>query len=275
MKLIKQSIERLEATDYKRQIELCGRVCYKSEAKIAQGTADTFVAMLIKRGHTAMLEHGTIYLQVTATHSNYDDCVQRYSSNKYSTVVKSYTTGYSHNKGLHSVECACITTNYRVIIENNWVRDLAFIVNPQIKHARRVTFRFICSRQVSHQLVRHRVFSFAQESTQYCNYSLGKFGNEITFIEPTWYASANWFIKLIFKCYLHICEWLYMLLIKAFKKPHLAATVLPNATKTELCMTGFITDWRNFINLRKQDDNISQTYELIRELSNNNKYLFL
>lgn len=79
-----------------------------------------------------------------------------------------------------------ITTNMRVIVENNRLDDLQYQVEPTEHHEKRITAKFICDRGVSHEFVRHRVFSFAQESTRYCNYSKDKFNNEITFIQPSW-----------------------------------------------------------------------------------------
>lgn len=79
-----------------------------------------------------------------------------------------------------------ITTNIRVIVENNRLDDLQYQVDPTEHHEKRITVKFICNRGVSHEFVRHRVFSFAQESQRYCNYSKDKFNNEITFIRPTW-----------------------------------------------------------------------------------------
>lgn len=276
MKLIKQSVEEIAENTYSKQIEKCGRVCYKSEAKIGSGTDLKFVDMLIKKGHTAMLEHGIIYLTIDSSQAEYESIVARYLANKYSRVVFWPSTGYSHNKGITSVKRASITTNYRVLVQNNWLGDLQYkVFRPSFYHARCVTMKFICSRQVSHQFVRHRVFSFAQESTQYCNYSLGRFGSEITFIEPTWYSKSSFVVRFLFRTYLRFSEYLYMTLLKTLKKPHLAAAILPNATKTELCMTGFVDDWRAFIQLREADDNISQTYELIKDMYKQFSYLFV
>lgn len=71
-------------------------------------------------------------------------------------------------------------------MENNWLDDLQYICESGKEHEKRITVKFVCDRGVSHEFVRHRVFSFAQESTRYCNYSKDKFGNELTFIIPCW-----------------------------------------------------------------------------------------
>jgi thymidylate synthase (FAD) len=99
-----------------------------------------------------------------------------------------------------------ITTNYRVLVENGWLDDLQFLCNPAGYHHKRMSVRFICDRGVSHEFVRHRVFSFAQESTRYCNYTKDKFSNEITFIEPLWLSDAPELARSNFKFTLLTCE---------------------------------------------------------------------
>lgn len=109
-------------------------------------------------------------------------------------------------------------------------------------HKKRYTVKFICNRQVSHEFVRHRVFSFAQESTRYCNYTKGKFGGELTFIEPCWdYMKTNDERDTLLGTLASI-ENTYKRLIELQWLPQQAATILPNALKTELIMTGFIDD---------------------------------
>lgn len=181
MKLIKPYFEIIEQESglegiYK-QIELAGRTCYKSEDKITPDSAKGFVDRMIKSGHGAMLEHGTVYLYCADQYFIFVG--SKYESSKYSDVVwHEYAPGHR--------TAVAITTNYRVLYENNWLDDLKYLCEPTEYHQKRVTVKFICDRGVSHELVRHRVFSFAQESTRYCNYSKDKFGKELTFIIPCW-----------------------------------------------------------------------------------------
>ena len=113
------------------------------------------------------------------------------------------------------------------------------------------------------EFVRHRVFSFAQESTRYCDYSKDKFGNELTFITPSWYDKVSLDLHLHntgvdqeeiseqnFISVLYTIERIYLKLIEKGLKPQEARAILPNALKTELVMTGFIKDWRDFFDLR-------------------------
>ena len=271
MRLIKPSFEIIEQQagleGMYKQIELAGRTCYKSEDKITEDSAKGFVERMIKSGHGTMLEHGTVYLLIPyeeAIDTIGDDWVhEQYSYNPYS-VVAVYGNNYY------------ITTNFRVLVENNWMDDLKYICEPTKYHEKRVTVRFICDRGVSHEYVRHRVFLFAQESTRYCNYSKDKFGNELTFIIPNWldipegnyeipafwdketcklmskyagdentYASIQTFLSGI-----GLSEQQYLSLIENGWKPQQARAILPNALKTELVMTGFVSDWNHFFDLR-------------------------
>lgn len=265
MKLIKPSFEiwnqpaGLEGV-YK-QIERVGRVCYKSEDKIAEGTAKAFVDRMIASGHGAMLEHGTVYLKVFNVIEN-SELIDKYKSNKYS-VVKEGTEVYNCHGDILYGSCKCITTNYRVLVENGWLDDLKYICKPTEFHEKRITVHFVCDRGVSHEFVRHRVMSFAQESTRYCNYSKDKFGNELTFIQPCWldderlklYGPYHTVIRdksleSIFIASLNNAEKDYIDLIDLGWKPQEARAVLPNSLKTELVVTGFTSDWNHFFDLR-------------------------
>lgn len=198
------------------------------------------------------------------------------------------------NVNIHD-KYAYVTLNYRHIIENNWLDDLQYLCEPTEYHEKRITVRFICDRGVSHEFVRHRVFSFAQESTRYCNYSKDKFGNEITYILPSWFSedklpkafghtSDDWG-SLICEFYyeatekgksegfiiepvrnfvfaLQTSEQLYFSLLKEGWKAQEARSVLPNALKTELVMTGFISDWKHFFELRCSESAHPQAREI-------------
>lgn len=260
MKLIKPKVEILEQQPglegiYK-QIELAGRTCYKSEDKITENSAKIFVDRMITSSHGAMLEHGTVYLKVKDV-----EIINKYLINKYTKVniILESDSPYSAN-----YEVAYITTNYRVLVENDWLSDLQYICEPTEYHEKRITVKWTCDRSISHEFVRHRVFSFAMESTRYCNYSKDKFNNEITFIIPSWLdwkeetiskgdfeksGSGSTDSQLFINSLLN-AEDSYLRLIKEGWKPQQARNVLPNATKTELVMTGFESDWEEFFKLR-------------------------
>lgn len=262
MKLIESSVQIIKEKDPYKMIELAGRTCYKSEDKITEDSAKEFVDRMIKLGHGAMLEHGTIYLRIRETVNGnvppamlyWRDCANQ----KYSKV---YTQLESDSPYSANYKVLYVTTNLRVLVENNRIDDLEYQCEPTEYHERRITVKFICDRGVSHEFVRHRVFSFAQESTRYCNYSKDKFGNEITFIKPSWIGesidSLNQEFRdtdrddtSIFIRALRNAEEEYFTLLNNGWKPQQARQVLPNATKTELVMTGFESDWEGFFKLR-------------------------
>ena len=267
MKLIESSVQIIEEKDPYKMIELAGRTCYKSEDKITENSAKEFVDRMIKLGHGAMLEHGTIYLKIDKTEDGHLPPARLYWSDGNH---KKYTRVRKHGNSIY------VTTNLRVIVENNRLDDLQYQVEPTEHHEKRITVKFICDRGVSHEFVRHRVFSFAQESTRYCDYSKDKFGNDITYIIPSWLdlpegKYSNWDndwcdvseLKLLYpevdnlsdpaNCFLQSiknAEYYYFMLINRGWKPQQARQVLPNATKTELVMTGFESDWEHFFELR-------------------------
>ena len=290
MKLIKPSFKiwnqpaGLEGV-YK-QIEKVGRVCYKSEDKMTEDSAKPFVDRMIKSGHGAMLEHGTVYLMKESEFINTYIHPEEGEEQEYNSLFKYYDNPYSYVVEKDNI--AYITTNLRVLVENGWLDDLKYLCEPTEFHEKRITVHFVCDRGISHEFVRHRVMSFAQESTRYCNYSKDKFGNELTFIIPNWldipegnyeipafwdkeacklmskyagdentYASIQTFLSGI-----GLSEQQYLSLIEDGWKPQQARAILPNALKTELVMTGFVSDWKHFFFLRTPMNAHPQAREL-------------
>ena len=267
MKLIKPSVEIIKQEEYDlnhifKFIELAGRTCYKSEDKITEDSAKEFVDRMIKSGHGAMLEHGTLYLTIPNKNISRSLLIYNYEMNPYSKVIWTNDNVY-------------ITTNYRVIIENNWNDHLEYITIPTEFHVRRTTVKFICDRAIANEFVRHRVFSFAQESTRYCNYTKDKFNNELTFIQPCWlneeilklYGHYHTVIRdksteSIFIANLNNAEKDYIDLIKSGWKAQEARNILPLSLKTELIMTGFNSDWQHFFELRCAPNAHPQAKEL-------------
>ena len=113
-----------------------------------------------------------------------------------------------------------------------------------------LSVKFVVDRGVSHEIVRHRLFSFAQVSQRYCNYSKDKFGNEITFIEPCFWHEYNLYEYDVWETACEDAETAYFKLLKAGATPQEARTVLPNSTATEVVVTGNYRDWRHFFKLR-------------------------
>ena len=279
MKLIESKVEVVEQQPglegvYK-QIELAGRTCYKSEDKITEDSAKSFVDRMIGSKHGAMLEHGTVYLKGRAF----------YDENGILEVPKNLFPGFFERNKYSIVrkiesEDMCnwyITTNLRVIVENSLTECLEYICEPTEIHEKRITARFTCDRGVSHEIVRHRVMSFAMESTRYCNYEKDKFGNELTYVSPSW-LDINKLLPLVelankdnkevyrmghdeslsnedramcsFIYDLSNCEHGYLFQTKCGWQAQQARQLLPNALKTEIVVTGFESDWEHFFSLR-------------------------
>lgn len=187
MKIIKPYYIIEDEIDPKKMmltLEKAGRTCYKSEGRIGDGTAEKFIANIIKRGHESVLEH------------------------------------------------------------------------------EKITVRFICDRGVTHEIVRHRIASYSQESTRYCNYSQDKFGNELTFIKPCFWNEDDEQYKLWLNTMQYIEE-MYNKLIASGAKPEEARSILPNSLKTEIVVTMNLREWRHFFKLRTA----SAAHPQIREIS--------
>ncbi len=167
-----------------KRLERCGRVCYKSENKITESSAEKFMAMILRSGHESVLEH------------------------------------------------------------------------------EKVTVKFICDRGVTHEIVRHRIASYSQESTRYCNYSKDKFGSELTFIRPFfWKTDSEKYA--VWKETMENIEKAYIKLIGMGAKPEEARSVLPNSLKTEIAVTMDLREWRHFFKLRTSE----RAHPQIREIA--------
>lgn len=263
MKLIEQSVELIpENKNIYKQIEFAARTCYKSEDKITEDSAIKFVDNLIKRGHLAMLEHGTVYMFCD---QDSDDFLE-IANSSYSYLVVNDGNMY-------------VTTNLRVIYElfpDKYTEIISkFGCSPTKYHQRRLQFKIITSIAVGRELLRHRVFSPAQESTRWCNYSKNKFGNQLTFIKPYFldlntgkygfcimdgetYIEGDGYIKPLCNkevdnIFIKSClqtEQNYFDLISSGKTPQEAREVLSLPLKSEVVMTGFVDDWKRFIDVR-------------------------
>ena len=289
------------------QIARATRVCYQSKPR--EGESDeAFVNRVILKPatredgsidfdkcHGAMLEHGTIYLNIPTYSSKH---INHYINNKYSRVILVHEFGGDYSNH--------ITTNMRVILENNIQDDLQFICAP-IGHIRRTTFSVITDIGVTRELNRHRMNSIAEQSTRYCTYSADKFGNEIT------YTSNEFLYDCIFNLnwdgfdinsdfFYDLCEdiandksdisdkwtaenyYIFGLLAAEFaylglkenKVPNdIARQVLNLNTRSQAVYTAFDDDWQHFIKLRadnisgKVHPNMKIIADKIKELFNN------
>ena len=266
MKLIKQSFEILEQTDFslvgiKKFIERCGRVCYKSENRITDISYEKFVNMLVKRDHARPLEFGTVHLKLTL---NALDLFQE-------TVV---TSKMFNNQWVQwdiqedpedNEYYAYMTTNYRYYLallnEAPWLSKY-LDRNDSKFYPKRYTVHFITSRGIMDEFRTHIGLSHLAESSRYCSYDKNRFGNELTFIIPNWIntncpnkeqerpsvASMEWSTAIL------DAEASYMNLIKMGCTAQEAREVLPLSVKSELISCGFEDAWKNFFYRRCAKD---------------------
>ena len=246
MRIINPSVEKWQQgyapEDIWEHVAKCARICYQSNAKEGESGYDFCRRVILNNNHLSVLEHGTVYLIIMD-----NPLAGFFKNNPYSRVVDA-TIGY------------CITTNLRVLKENDMMELLEDSRIPTEYHERRTTFSFITSIGISREFNRHRVHSISEESTRYCNYTKGKFGNEITFIKPYWikeeipehpkvksfiFAKTAHWLKALAEC-----ELAYNNLIALGCKPQEARSVLSLDTKTQCIHTAFNSDWNRFIRLR-------------------------
>ena len=184
MKVIEPYVEVIDCPDGQgliKMIELCGRVCYKSENRITEDSAQKFIKQVIKSGHESVLEHG------------------------------------------------------------------------------KATVRVVCDRGVTHEIVRHRLASYSQESSRYCNYS-----GEMVFIKPCFWQEGTP-EYLAWKETMSTAEKYYKFLINECKsKPEEARSLLPNSLKTEIVMTMNLREWRHFFKMRLSH----RAHPQMREIAN-------
>ena len=259
MKLIRSNFEVLPQAPglegmYK-QIEIGARNCYKSEDKIAEGSAEKMVEFLTGRKHYSPLEHGTVYMFIPLeTVAGYHTAM-KYTNNKYSKVRMRNEHFLLNKNGYY------ITTNYRVIVENQWSADLCYRCDATEWHEKRVSVMVTCAIGISREFNRHRVFSISEQSTRYCNYSKDKFGVEITYVIPSWAnnlspeyndieCSGIDHNELVLLDSLKQGERHYMVMMRDGAKPQEARDVLPLATATTVMYTAFLSDWKHFFELR-------------------------
>lgn len=181
---VTQIIQQPEGLDgiYK-QIEYVGRSCWMSQHMIKEDSATSFVHSLQENGHTAPFEHGTVYLKCYGSEGE----LKKYAKNPYSRYVSVYDHKEVCQGDVDYYSTEYVTTNYRVIVENNWFDDLQYLVPfDKEHHVPRITFNFTCQRAISAEFNRHRHNSPMESSSRYCNFSGDRFGREITICVSDW-----------------------------------------------------------------------------------------
>lgn len=289
MQLIEPKVELIKEHNPLKKIEIAGRTCYKSEANITDESANKFFRTLAKNSHMAMLEHATFVFETTrediylcCSRNKYFNCTEtkfinadirdkdsKIENSRYIISANLRAIIESGNMYLicplyrHNPSVVFLNENTSEILEEYLSRikeddikvidinDIEFIHSEEVKKHMYTTMRFTCDRGVSHEIVRHRLFSFAQESTRYVNYNKEQNGlGDIKFITPADYDSWDENTKCDFKNALEYSERYYNKLIESGRVAQEARAVLPNAVKTEIVITGNHEEWLHFFNLR-------------------------
>jgi len=301
MKLLKPSVEHLDVTsDPLKAIEIAGRTCYKSEDKITDDSAEKFVKMLLDRGHHAMIEHSnivftvspTLYVEVLTVEDRpyirmtndrlghgplisgnpraiRDFCIQPYGAplqvQAAIALAASKVIPLLFEDMLQDHLSGVVPT--RSICATKWSNIEDLTVAEKLSH-QVASYKIICDRGVTHEIVRHRPFSYAQESTRYVNYKEG-----VEFIIPCWFDDDK---ELYLGCdptpsnYDGSNEHLWCKAMLETESSYVnavapdprcrsdvkpwqaqqARSVLPNSLKTEIVVTGNLQEWRHFFKLR-------------------------
>jgi thymidylate synthase ThyX len=235
MEIVDPRATIITETDPLRRIERCGRVCYRSEERIGPDTARPFVEMLVRLGHTSALEHARVVLDIRDRLALPDWSYTTYADMPYGIQQRSAVPG----------EHGLVAMNVRDYLAFGGTLDgLA-----GLRHATDyMTVEFVTDRAIANELVRHRVFSFSQESTRYCSYHRG-----VKFCRPTpFYPTRD--IRHprqeIWEAAMAEAERRYMDMLAEGAFPQEARNVLPLSTATVLIMTGTMRQWRAFLDLR-------------------------
>jgi thymidylate synthase (FAD) len=282
MKVIPASFQILEELDHQSlavRIEACGRLCYKSEDKITEASAEPFIKGIVKHGHNSVMEMAALTLRVeidseslvaqflsvipkyiqfdrlekkvlliTGTIRAFRELARDYGKVKLikgmaGYLAETYPLFFSDlapKRGWLPQDGVVVT---RLSLAE--VDDLS--ADLLAKH-RYVAVRIITNRAVTHEIVRHRPCSYLQESQRYCRYADDKFGNEITFISPMFFTEGSKEYKLWEKAMLDT-EKIYLKLL-ATSSPQAARTVLPNSCKTEIIVFANLLEWLHIFRLR-------------------------
>ena len=292
-----QILSNPKETNIYKNIEKVARLCYKSEDKICEGSAEKMVNGLVKRHHEAMLEHESLFFCVP-TRVDYDTFVSYvgYMEStgfncmlKHTYIHRGIVSGnirawrdfiretllYINSEEDPNNLVTIPNVVYEILANRNelpilfddfelpdpvYLFDFAEYVPiskeeltdmEKITHYP-ITVKFTTDIGVGREITRHRIASFAQESTRYCNYSKDGFGSEITVVKPVFFDEGSDAYNA-WKVGCEAAEKAYMELINMGRTPQEARDVLPLSTKAELCMTATVDEWRHFFLLRAAD----------------------
>lgn len=260
------------------RIEACGRVCYKSEDKITDGSAEPFIKNIIRRAHNSVLEMAVLTLKVSFKNNETVTpflCtmpkflfIDRLDNELLITgTVRAFREVIQANS---DVDLVCAMAGFlkehhplfysdlgpeggwKAVSEIN-VRKISLeeineLAPELLARHRYIGVLFTVNRAVTHEIVRHRPCSYLQESQRYCRYSQDKFGSQVTFIKPLFFDEGTEQYQL-WKSAMEETEKIYFKLLET-SSPQAARTVLPNSCKTELVTYANLIQWMHMFKLR-------------------------
>ncbi len=282
MRIIEPSFTILDELDQQSlpiRIELCGRICYKSENRIDSDSAIPFVQKMAENGHNSVLEMGVVSLVITcATPAPIQALfylqpkflqIDRLDTNRLlltgsirtfremllfhpEDAISRAIVLFLMHKHPYFFESLSITNEPEgtggVTIDKMALKDIERLEAPLCAKHRYLAVKFVVNRAVTHELVRHRPCTFLQESQRYCRYSADKFGNEVTFIKPVFFEEQSEEFA-VWKQSMEAMEAQYFRLLQT-SSPQAARTVLPNSCKTEIIVYANLLEWRHILSLR-------------------------
>jgi thymidylate synthase (FAD) len=282
MKVVAPYFEILEDLDDQSlavRIEVCGRICYKSEDKITPESAEPFIRNIIKHGHNSVTEMAVLTLKILYDTESMAiqffnlmpkfllvDRVEKkellvtgsirafrelYKSNPTVKMVKAITEYLSSCHPLFYEDllpARGLLKQEGVLVEKVPLETVEALSAELLAKHRHVAVLFVVNRAITHEIVRHRPVSYLQESQRYCRYSQDKFGNEVTFIKPMFFEKGTDEYSLWEKA-MQDTEEIYLKLLGT-SSPQAARTVLPNSCKTELITFANLLEWLHIFKLR-------------------------
>lgn len=271
MKLIESSVDRIQERNPFKLIEKVGRTCYKSTSDMTEETARAFYSRMAKSHHYAMLEHATfcfmlneviyhVFKENYGKYLNFTNDNGRYLMSGNLRALNE-TDDQVILKALYDIDPLLA---YNELYSGDSFSD--FLVSPYIRpvdagkldelteneflHHVYFTYHFITDRGVTHEIVRHRPASYAQESTRYCNYSKDKFNRELTCVKPFGYEDWTDRAKVLYEQVILTCEKCYNEMVECGLTAQQVRAVLPHAVKAELILTANGKEWEHILDLR-------------------------
>ena len=271
-------LDDLEEQNLAVHVEHCGRVCYKSEARIDAGSAEPFVRKMLQLQHSSVFEMAVFTLavqcseeaQITALYARQPRFLRltRQDGNKLlltasiralrelvqaggeDALIQALGLFLQERHPLFFADLvqAGHKTKAGVAIRKMPLAEVDRLPAELLAEHRFLAVRFVVNRAVSHELVRHRPCSFLQESQRYCRYGADRFGGEVTFIRPLFYPEGSQEFALWQEA-MRNCERIYLQLLES-SSPQAARSVLPNSCKTEIILYANLAQWQHILKLR-------------------------